>query len=331
MAKVLAEMAGGLYVDPQKLTVGEYLDNHWLPALPATIRPTTADTYRRLVRLHIVPTLGSVPLQKLQRAHVARWLAELTAGGLAAKSVRNVHGVLSKALADAVELELVNRNVASRPRTLPAAIRPTPRVWTVEQAGAFLAGTANDRFAPLWRFFATTGCRRGEALGLRWVDVDLDESTVTITRQRTIAGGSVVEGAPKTGAGARSIAIDPATTTSLRSWRAAQAAERLQMGWGWADTGLVFTHPDGTGLWPQMITRRFGELSGQLGLPAIGVHGLRHSVATYLIARGVNPRVVQQRLGHAQVAVTLGLYTHVLPGHDREAAASMADAVDGLS
>jgi integrase len=228
-----------------------------------------------------------------------------------------------------MDLELVNRNVASRPKGLPPATKRTPRTWTAEQVGEFLRSTANDRLAPLWRFFAVTGCRRGEALGLRWAEVDLDGGTATIVRQRTIAGGSVVEGAPKTGAGARTVALDAGTIGQLRSWRSAQAAERLLMGAGWANTGLVFTHADGRGLWPQTVTRRFGQLSETAGLPSIGVHGLRHSVATHLIARGVNPRVVQQRLGHAHVSVTLGLYTHVLPAHDREAAASLADAIDG--
>jgi integrase len=193
----------------------------------------------------------------------------------------------------------------------------------------FLDASASERLGPLWRFIASTGCRRGETLGLMWDDVDLDAGTATITRQRAIAGGTVVESAPKTKAGARAVALDAGTVVARRAWRATQNSERLAMGVGWPAANVVFTHPDGTGLWPQMVTARFRRLAGDLGLPAIGVHGLRHSAATWMIAAGVNPRVVQQRLGHAHVAVTLALYTHVLPGHDREAADALGRALDG--
>ena len=328
---LVGQVVTGLYVDPSRLTVGEYLTEHWLPAMASTVRPTTADTYGRLVRLHLVPSLGAVRLQQLERAHVSRWLAGLTAGGLSPKSVRNVHGVLVKALADAVELELVGRNAAAKPRGLPPAKRPAPRAWSGEQLGAFLAATSGDRLAPVWRLLAATGCRRGEVLGLRWSEVDLDAGTATIVRQRTIAGGRLIEGSPKTSAGARTVALDAGTVRELRAWRRVQSAERLLMGAGWADTGLVFTNPDGGGIWPQRVTARFRELAEGLGLPLIGVHGLRHSAASFMIASGVNPKVVQARLGHAHVSVTLGLYTHVLPAHDRAAADALGAALDGNS
>jgi len=325
--KLRAEMAGGLYVDHSRLTVGEYLTDHWLPTVAATVRPTTLDTYRRLVRLHLLPTLGPVRLQHLDRSQVARWLATLSTSGLSAKSVRNVHGTLNKALADAVELDLVARNVAARAKGLPSVERNAPRAWTVEQLQAFLAAVGTDRHGALWRFIAVTGCRRGEALGLRWSEVDLEVGTAAIVNQRTIAGGTVVEGPPKTRAGARTVALDPETVAVLRSWRRVQTEERLLMGAGWAGTDLVFTNPDGGGLWPQRVTATFRRVAGDLGLPLIGVHGLRHTAATWLISTGTNPRVVQQRLGHADVSVTLGLYTHVLPGHDRDAAAALGDAL----
>jgi len=323
------QVAQGTYVRPANLTVGEYLVGQWLPTIAARVRPTTADTYRRLVVLHVVPMLGAVPLQKLDRATVSQWVGRLSSSGLSAKSVRNIHGILAKALADALENELVSRNVASKVKGLPRLDRPPPKAWTAEQLVRFLSATADDRLAPLWRFLAVTGCRRGEALGLRWVDLDLAAGTATITNQRAIAGGSVVEGAPKTRAGARTVSLDTTTVAALRAWKRRQAEERLVMGAGWGDTGLVFTHADGNGLWPQTVTRRFRETSAALGLPLIGVHGLRHSAATWMIASGVNPRVVQQRLGHAHVSVTLGLYTHVMPAHDKAAADALGEALDG--
>ena len=319
-------VAAGLHVDPKTVTVGTYLVETWIPSLPLSVRPTTADTYTRLVRSHVLPHLGCVRLQRLDRAQVRVWVDKLAESGLSPKSVRNVHGVLSKALADAIELRLIVQNPASRAR-LPKVKRRPPRAWTTEQLSAFLAQVEGTREASLWRLVAMTGCRRGELLGLRWPDLDLDGATMTITRQRTIAGGKVVEGAPKSDAGARTVALDAATVASLRAWRRTQNAERLRMGAGWAGGDLVFTRSDGVGLWPQSVTATFRRLAGELGLPQIGLHGLRHTAATFMIGTGVSPKLVQQRLGHAHVSVTLGLYSHVMPGHDRDAAEALAAAV----
>ena len=181
----------------------------------------------------------------------------------------------------------------------------------------------------MWRLLATTGMRRGEALGLRWGDVDLDSGTLTITNQRTIAGGKVVEGEPKSAAGRRTIALDAGTLSTLKAWRAVQAQERLVMGAGWAPGGYVFTWPTGEPVWPQKVTAWFRSHADRLGLPQIGVHGLRHSAATWMIAAGESPKVVTHRLGHAHVAITLQLYAHVMPAHDRAAADAFAAALDG--
>lgn len=192
-----------------------------------------------------------------------------------------------------------------------------------------------DRLGPLWRFLIATGTRRGEALGLRWSDVDLDGSAVAVRRSRVVAGGRVVEGSTKTRAGERSIALDADTVAVLRSWRSTQAAERLLMGTGWRnDVGLVFTQPDGAPLYPQSVTATFKRLAVELGLPTIGVHGLRHSSATMMVASGISPKVVSQRLGHANVSITLDTYSHVLPAHDQAAAdfigRSLAMSADSL-
>jgi integrase len=325
--KLKAQANNGLLVQPSRLTLAGFLTEHWLPTMTSRVRPTTYDSYRRIVGAHIVPRLGTESLQRLERSTVGRWIAELADSGLAPKTVRNAHAVLTKALSDAVEMELVSRNVASRVGGLPAVEHPAPRTLTAEQLGWFLSAVESDRLEVLWRFLAVTGCRRGEAIGLRWRDVDLETSTVTITNQRTLAAGKVIEGAPKTRAGNRTVTVDADTVRGLRVWRKRQAEDRLTMGAGWPDSDFVFTHGDGRPLWPQTVTARFREVTDELGLPRIGVHGLRHTSATLLIASGVNPRVVQQRLGHAHVSITLGLYTAVLPAHDREAAEVLATAV----
>ena len=228
-------------------------------------------------------------------------------------------------------LGLVRTNAAADVE-LPQVRRGDLRAWDTDQISRFLHHVESDRLGPLWRFLIATGVRRGESLGLRWSDVDLDAATVMIRRQRVVVGGHVVEGAPKTKAGQRTIAVDAATAATLRSWRSTQAAERLVMGAGWGnDVGLVFTQPDGTSLYPQTITASFKRISLDLGLPTIGVHGLRHSSATMMLSSGLSPKVVSQRLGHSTVAITLDTYSHVLPAHDQAAADFIGRSLDEAS
>jgi integrase len=331
LAKLMSEVRQGVYVPNVVTTLSSFLNETWLPSITSRVQPTTADGYRRIVKTHIVPALGGVKVQALSEPMVEAWVANLVASGLNPKTVRNIHAVLSKAMADAIRLRLVSRNAASK-AMLPKVFRPTPRAWREDDLRVFLGRVKDDRWAAMWRLLATTGMRRGEVLGLRWADVDLDEGSVNVVWQRTVAGGRVAEGQPKTNSGLRTVALDPGTVASLRAWRKVHHAERLAMGPGWVDPdGHMFTWPDGQPLWPQTITRWFKNHCTAAGLPTIGVHGLRHTAATWLISSGESPKVVSQRLGHSHVSITLQLYSHVLPGHDRAAADKFGSAIDGPS
>ena len=326
LRSLLGLAEAGLYVEPMRLILGRYLTETWLPSIATRVRPTTGDMYRRIVDKHVVPSLGAVRIQVLDTPTISAFVSSLLQKGLSPKTVRNVHAVVSKALADALDAGVVQRNAACAVK-LPQVPKRAPRAWSAEQLGSFLEEIEADRLAALWRFLALTGCRRGEALGLRWADVDLKAGTATLTNQRPIAGGSIVQGAPKTASGARTVALDPVTVDTLRELRAVQNSERLLFGADWAKGDLVFTHPDGKGLWPQTVTRQFKEIAARLGLPLIGVHGLRHTAATWMISQGVSPKLVAERLGHSNVSITLGLYTHVMPAHDRAAAEAFAGAL----
>ncbi len=322
---LLARAEHGTLVDPSRLAVGEYLTEQWLPALVGrNLRRTTLDGYRKVVRSYLVPNFGMVRLQALDIATVERVLNDLSIGR-SAKTVRNIHGVLSAALVDALRWKLVNRNAATG-AMLPALERRPPRAWSPDQTARFLAHADGDRLAPLWRFLVATGARRGEALGLRWRSVDFAASTVTITETRVIVVGGIAEGSTKTAAGARTIALDDTSLGVLRTWRTDQRTEYLRLGIR-RDHDLVFTAENGRGLWPNRVTAMFGQLCDELKLPRIGVHGLRHSAATFMVSAGVSPKLVAQRLGHANPSITLGTYSHVLPGHDRVAADAYAAAI----
>ena len=324
----------GLHVDRNRLTLGQFLTDQWLPT--RGLAPSRIEAYTIAANKWIIPNLGAVRLQLIDPAMVSQFLGAMLAEGRSPKYVRNVHGVLRKSLADARRLGLVRTNAAADVE-LPTVRRGEMRAWDGEQLGRFLRRVESDRLGPLWRFIIATGVRRGEALGVRWSDIDLDAATASLRRSRVVAGSRVVEGPTKTKAGERSLALDAVSVSVsvLRSWKSAQSAERLMMGTGWGnDVSLVFTQPDGTPLYPQTVTAAFKRIAIELRLPTIGVHGLRHSSATMTLASGISPKVVSQRLGHASVSITLDIYSHVLPAHDQAAAdfigRSLAEADEAL-
>jgi integrase len=193
----------------------------------------------------------------------------------------------------------------------------------------FLEGVRGDRLVAAYFLLATTVMRRGEALGLRWADVDLDEGRAAIQQTVIAVNHRPVIGTPKTAKGRRTIHLDTATVAVLREHRKGQAAERLQMGAGWTDHGLVFSRVDGTLLHPERFSRSFGDRVRQLGLPKIRLHDLRHGWATMALGAGVHPKVVQERLGHANIGITLDVYSHVTAGLHDDAAEKVADLVFG--
>lgn len=202
-------------------------------------------------------------------------------------------------------------------------------VWTADHLRTFLASTRDDRLHTLWLTMATTGVRRGEALGLRWGDIDLDASRASIRRSLTSAAGKLTFAEPKTAKSRRSIALDPATIAALRAHRMRQLQERLAWAGAYDDNDLVFAREDGSPLRPDSASRRFIELSKAAGVPRIRVHDLRHTYATLALAAGVHPKIVSERLGHSSVAFTLDVYSHVVPALEEEAASLVARLITG--
>ena len=202
--------------------------------------------------------------------------------------------------------------------------------WTADELRTFLAHVADDRLAPLWTLLAMTGVRRGEALGLRWKDVDLDAGRISIRQTLIAVGYDVQVGQPKTKRGRRSVALDPGTVATLRSWRARRQKERMAWGQGaLAGDDLVFTRENGEHLHPDRVSKLFDGHVRRIMLPRIRLHDLRHTHASLALAAGVNPKVVSDRLGHATVSMTLDVYSHVIPALQEDAAAIVADLVAG--
>ncbi len=322
-ALIVADRARGDFRRPAKGTVGEYLHG-WLEGRRADLRPTTFTSYRTIVRVRIVPWLGDVRLADLDASAVESWYVRLLAGGgehgrsLSAKTVANAGGVLSIAMGDAVRLGVLRSNPTAAAR-LPRRERVEMAAWSADEAAAFLVAAAEHRLAPVWRLVLATGLRRGELCGLRWRDVDLGAGTVEIVQTRVVAD-RVEIGPPKTKAGARVISLDGGTVEALRAWRARQAGERLAVGAGWVDVGLVLVDEIGRPPHPENVTRWWREAIEATGVRSIRLHDARHSAATMALRAGVPVKVVTQRLGHADVAVTMRVYQHVTAQDDRAAA-----------
>lgn len=399
-------LATGAYVKSERTTLAEFLIEQWLPTRrPPVLEESTWHSYDRYIRLHVVPHVGRVPLQKLSpvdlnqlyrlllesgrcvrvarpvrppevreravalrsagltldqvaerlraefagessitkdavAALIRRQPADRSApceqGGLSPRTVRYIHTILHAALKDALRWNLVARNVAdaATPPSAAAVRSHRPKAWTAAQLRAFLDHTADNQYLPAWIFLATSGCRRGECLGLRWSDIDLDEATAIIARQVTALDHRViVKELPKTKQ-AHLIRLDSGTVAMLRKLRAEQAEEKLRLGGEYHDGGYVFCQPNGRPFHPERFSREFDRNQRYFNrdhpdqqIPTITLHGLRHTWATLALSAGIDIKIVSERLNHSSTHITREIYTHVTPPMQSDAAERVAALV----
>jgi integrase len=322
---------------PAAELVSDYLDA-WLLAsrrrIGGDLKSSTWRAYKLHIERHLKPRLHG-KLIDLDRAMLGAVYDELeetgavrSNRGLSRKTVWNIHLTLHRALEDAVRDGLLTRNPADGAYTKPKTHVET-RAWDAEELGTFIRATADDRLAALWRVAAMTGMRRGEILGLRWIDVDIDQGTLAVVQARVRGDGAVETTSPKTDRGRRSIDVDPITVNHLKRHRKRQIADRLETGPAWTETDLVFTRTDGVPLDPDVVSQTFNRIVKDTELHRIRFHDLRHTQATLGLKSGEPAHVVSRRLGHASEAFTLKQYAHVLPGQQREAALRFAELIDG--
>jgi integrase len=330
LTELLSRVQTGNYVEASKQTVTTFLRD-WLKSCKAGIRTSTWATYETLTEKHILPALGSYQLQRLTTAHLNAFYGDLLAngrrhgnGGLSPRTVGHIHGVLRLALGQAVRWQLVTRNVAEYANA-PKKQKPQLKTWSADEVRAFLESVRDDRLYADYVLALTTGLRRGELLGLAWRDIDLDAGWLNV-RQTIIAVNFKVQAStPKTNAGRRSVALDRATVEVLRNHRLNQLKERYDLGLpAQQPDDYVFSTPTGEALHPGLFTDSFDRRVKAAGVPRIRFHDLRHTSATLALAAGVHPKVVQERLGHASISITLDLYSHSVPSLQEDAAIRLA-------
>ena len=335
----------GEYIDRSSITVAAYLDD-WIESHAMEIRPRTLLDYRACIRLYVVPRIGNVPIQAVRPSTITRLYRDLLTSGsrdgrpLAVPTVTHLHAVLRKAFRDAV---IVDGLIASSP--VEQAKRPRAQshepgtVWTVAQLRAFLNTARQHRLFAFFHVAAYTGARRGELLNLRWSAIDMDGKRFTITGSTAVIGGERINGTTKSGR-SRVVSIDDATVAVLRQHRADQATDQLRAGDSWRGTkdGYVFTTGWGEPIYPDTVTSLMtklirahnnpdGSKSPRNQLPHARLHDLRHIHATTLLLSGVPVHVVAARLGHADAAITLRVYAHVMRATEAAAADIFAQVV----
>ena len=301
--KMRAEMAmadKGTPVLHSKRTTGGYLE-YWLKNIaPNQLRPTTLHFYTRITQKYLMPNLGGIPLTQLKPEHIRMMLNRMKSDAAGDRTLQQVRNILSGALREALKLEYVTRN-AARLVDPPEYAPPEKKVWTKKQVSHFLGVVKGHKHYPLFLLLLCYGLRRGEALGLRWADVDFGNGLIKIRQSLYEIESKPFFGKPKTKAGIRDLPMLPLVRKALLEHRAAS---------GHFDDGLVFHSRVGKPVHPECLRKTFKFLAKQAGLPPLTLHETRHTAATLLAEAWPSPKEAQIILGHASIKTTLEIYTH---------------------
>ena len=327
LAKALSDRESGLNFDAEGLKLGEYLSRWLEDSVKDTVRNTTYARYEQISRTHIVPMLGSVKLKTLSPTHV-RSLYKEKLSSLSPRTVQYIHVTLHKALKQAVNDGLIPRNATEAVKP-PQVRRKEIRPLTPEQVKVLLDAASGDRLEALYTLAVHTGLRQGELLGLKWEDVDLESGSLHVKRTLTTARGGPRLAAPKTKGSRRRVSLTRGAVDALRAHLARQLDEIDRAGPLWQENGLVFASVTGTPLDRHDLTsRQFKPLLERAELPRkTCFHDLRHTCATLLLTKNINPKVVSEMLGHSNIAITLDTYSHVLPNMQDSAARALEEAL----
>jgi integrase len=328
LAKALSSREDGLVFDAGKETVSEYLERWLEECVKGTVRASTFDRYKYAIGPHIKPALGRMKLKSLTPAHVRGFYREKLDAGLAPATVHKMHAVLHKALDQAVADGLIPRNAADALK-LPRIDREEIAPLTADEANRLIEAARGDRLEALYVLAIHTGLRQGELLALNWEDLDLEAGTLQVRRTLTRRGGKHFLSEPKTKKSRRTVRLTAGAIAALQDHLKRQMEEMDRLGSLYKPGGLVFANEIGGIFNPSNLRNRsFARLLMRAGLSAeTRFHDLRHTCATLLLSRNVNPKIVSEMLGHANISITLDTYSHVLPDMQEKAAKALEEAL----
>jgi len=333
LAALLTELDSGTYVEPDKITLGEYLRDWMQTYVEPNLSPTTVDSYRINVEKHIIPRIGHIKLQELKPMHLQKFYHALMQngrsdgkGGLSPRSVRYVHRNIHEALEHAVRMQMLTRNVADLV-TLPKVRPYKAKVYDEGQLIKLInSSQGTDMELPI-ALSVALGLRRGELLGLRWSDINFEAKTARISNNLVITRRGVLDKSPKSESSNRTIDLPESLITVLKRHLRLQKENRLKLGSAYHDGDYVCCKPDGSPYNPGYISKKFAKFLKKNGLPHIRLHDLRHSNATLMLKYGVQPKVASSRLGHSTISITLDLYSHVLSEMQKEVAEKFDEGI----
>lgn len=326
LSELLHQQDTGALMQPDKTTMTDYL-NRWLSdyARP-NLSPRTIEGYEHILQRYFIPALGNIALSQLKPEHLQQYYSKMLGNGLSAQTVRHHHTVLHKALQTAVEWVIIIRNVADAV-TPPRAQSPEMQIWNESEISQFLESVKPTQYYALFYTALFTGMRRSELLALRWQDIDFILGQIYVNRSlHVLKGGRVIFKSPKTAKGRRTVALPPSAFLVLNEYRETKEAESLLLDKPITDADLVFSTL-GKPLLPNTVTHAWIKLVRRSGLKVIRFHDARHSHASLMLRQNIHPKVVQERLGHSTIAITLDIYSHVTPGLQEAAAKRFDDAM----
>ncbi|USK98226.1 tyrosine-type recombinase/integrase [Bacillus tropicus] len=316
LTKLLSEVHTGTYVEPSKLLYGEYLES-WFNTKKHSVGIQTAKVLRGYLNSRIIPSLGNIKLAKLTSLHMQNYVNSLRDDGLKRGTIEKIIKIIRNSLEHAIDLELITKNVAVKTK-LPKADKEELTVWNEQEVQLFLKTAQDSRYSIVFHMALVTGMRQGELLGLRWKDVDLEKGHLTISQTLSHDGKTFLVGG-KTKSSLRKILLPASTVAKLKRHRAVVLKEKLSQGEEYQDNDLVKCTPSGTPINPANVRRSLNALIKKAVVPKIRFHDLRHTHATLLLAKGVNVKVISERLGHSNIKITLDTYSHVLPTMQEDA------------
>ena len=332
MAKLIHDLDTGTFTKPNKKTLAKYL-NEWIQGVRGNLSPRTVEGYVTIIN-RIIPALGAIPITQLKPDTLQKYYSDCLnsgrlnkPGGLNPLTVRHHHALLHRALKNAMEWGLIMRNPADTAH--PPKPRPTEiNIMSENEIQAFLEAAKQTPYFHLYHTILFTGLRRSEVLALRWSDIDPLLCQVSISRSiHRLRDGSFIFRQPKSAKGRRTVALSPVATQVLSEYHEKTATERLLEESPLKDNDLVFSKIDGSPIRPDTISRAWSDLAKRCGISASRLHDARHSHASIMLKAGIHPRIVQERLGHSTIAITLDTYSHVSPGLQEAAAKRFDDAL----